>query len=159
MSDQANLSLTIQDASAETSVSSFNLGLQTPATIAANIVKTNALQNAIVGIILGNLFKSKYVYFDNTMNANVPTNQAAQKEMKWMVHYHDNTDTFGALQNPHFGDKYVVSIACPDTSKLVEGTDRADLTETAVATFVTAFEDVALAPGGGAAKIDYIEIV
>lgn len=159
MSDQAALTLTIKDASNEKSTSEFNLGLQTPATIAANIVKTNALQNAIVGIILGNLFKTKYTYFDNTMNPNVPTNQAAQKEMKWMVHYHDNTDTFGVNQNPNYGNAYVVSIACPDTSKLVDGTDRADLTDTAVATFVTAFEDVVLAPGGGAAKIDYIEIV
>jgi hypothetical protein len=159
MSDQANLGLTIRDASNETSTSNFNLGLQTPATIAANIVLTNALQNAIVGIILGNLYKSKYTYFDNTMNPAIPNNQAAQKELKWMVHYHDNTDLFGALQNPHYGDKYIVSIACPDTSKLVEGTDFADLTDTAVATFVSAFEDVVLAPGGGAAVIDSIEIV
>lgn len=159
MSDQASLTLTIRDASKETSTSSFNLGLQTPATIAGSVTKTGTLQAGIVGIIIGTLANSQYTYFNNTMNPDPPTNQAAQKEIKWAIHYHDDQDTFGALQNVTYGKKYVVTIACPDTSKLVEGTDLADLTDVEVATFVTAFEDCVLSPGGGTTKIDYIELV
>lgn len=159
MSDQGELALTIRDASNELSTFSVNVGVVTAINLTAKLSLWNDFQNATVGIILGNLANSKATLFNNPINPNTPTNQVAQKEWKWAVHYHDNTDVFGALQNVFFGRHYVVSIACPDPALLIEGTDLMDLTSTAGAEFVTSFEETALAPSGGAAKIDYIELV
>lgn len=97
-----------------------------------------ALRTAIEGITLGKVQQEAWIG-DRTVLDNVPpTDPNAQREVKWLVRYIGDTS----------GKLYSVEIATAELAggHLLAGSDFADLAETDMAAFVTAFEDIARTP-------------
>jgi len=73
----------------------------------------------------------------DVISAALPTNVYAQRELKWLVRYHDTVT----------GKKYTLTLPCADpTARLIAGTDLANLAQTEVAAFVTRFQSYAKDP-------------
>jgi hypothetical protein len=159
MADQGRAGYSIVDYSKETARSEMNVGVVTALSLPGLLTNLGNFETALAGVIIGAISAKRLSVYDNPTGAAFPTNVYAQREIRWIVHYHDNTAAFGAVANPAFGRKYTVEYACPDASLLQPHTDLMDLTATNAAAFVTAFEAAFLAPMGGAAAIDFIELV
>jgi hypothetical protein len=94
-------------------------------------------------------------------SGSIPTDEFAQRELKWLIGYTDVSTTISGESNPYYGKNFTVEAACPDleNANLQQNTDFADLTDTQVAAFVTAFEAYARSPTGGAVEVTYIRNV
>lgn len=129
--------VTILDYSNEKSTVTINNGSVTALTIAAYLAQLGDLHNAIDGIVLGTVAETSWVGDKTVLAATPPTNVFAQRELKWLVSY----------ENAVSHNKYTFEIPCADpTGRLVPGTDKADLTNTEMAAFVSAFEAVGRSP-------------
>jgi hypothetical protein len=127
---------TVQDYSEEKSSFSFNVGAITAVSLPGFLTQFGALRTALSNIILGTVQKEQWVG-DATVLSNVPpANSAAQVELKFLLTYEGNTSK----------KKFRHEIPAPDTTKVIAGTDVVDLTDTEVAAYVTAFEDIARTP-------------
>jgi hypothetical protein len=116
----------------------FHFGAITALNIAGFLTQFGALRDAIDSITLGTISKERWIG-DSTILSNIPPNDPnAQIELVWAV-YWDITDG---------GSKRLrkMCFACPDSSKLIPGTDRADTTDTDIAAFITAFEALVIDP-------------
>jgi hypothetical protein len=124
---------------------------------AANIVATLALVDTLIAamqaITLGQLAKSKVTARDQEEDTVTPTEANAQRERKWLVRYHDTVTN----------KKYRLEIPTADigSGNLNTNSDEANLADTQVAAFVTAFEAVAKDPDTGlnTVEVDKIEHV
>lgn len=108
----------------------------TAANFDAQATASSGLSVAIGALSIGSLTRrtQTMVRLDD---ADIPTNPFAQRELKWDVLYRGNTS----------GDPFHIEIPCADLDgNLVPNTDIADLTSTAWANFVTAFEAFARSP-------------
>jgi hypothetical protein len=94
----------------------------------------STLLTATLGITIGSQAAARTEAVSQ-VSAVVNTNPQAQRENKWLVRYHDSNST-----------KFSLEIPCADLSLLSLGTEFLDLTVTAVASFVTAFEAVVKSP-------------
>jgi hypothetical protein len=159
MANQGTATYTIQDYSREKSTSQMNVGVVTGASLPGLLTNLGTFKTALQGVIIGTIFKEALNVYDNPTGNAKPTNVYAQREIRWIVHYHDNTPTFGLEPNNAFGRAYTVEFACPNLSLLVDGTDLMNIASGAGQTFVTEFQDTFLAPSGGAAVVDYVELV
>jgi hypothetical protein len=83
-------------------------------------------------------------------SGSAPSDPVAQREVKWLVRYHDAA-----------GRKYSVEIPTADLSLLDTDSEFLDLAATYPAAFKTAFEDVVVSPAddGSAVTIDSIQFV
>jgi len=177
-SNQGTATYTIQDYSREKAHSSMNVGIVTALSLPNLLTNLGNFEKALDNIIIGTVFKKSLSVYDNATNNGIPTNVFAQREIRWVVHYHDNTPAFGVVDssgnpitgvpdvpNPAFGRAYTVEYACPDLSLLQQNSDLMDLSTSGGpangkgAAFVLQFENTFLAPSGGVARIDYIELV
>lgn len=139
---------TILDYSEEKSPTSFSFGGVTALNIAGFLTQFGNLRTAITNIITGVVSKEKWVG-DSTDLTNVPpADSASQVELKWLVTYQ------GATSNK----KFRYEIPTPDTSKLIPGTDLADMTDTDIAAYVTAIESIAKSPDDDAEAIDVLDM-
>src|SRR4026209_1825804 len=111
---------TILDYSEEKSPTRFSFGGVTALNIAGFLTQFGNLRTAVQGIIKGVIQKEKWVGDDNVLSNVPPSDDTAQVELKWLVSYEGATTK----------KKYRYEIATPDTSKLIPGTDQADLTDT-----------------------------
>jgi hypothetical protein len=139
---------TILDYSEEKSPTSFSFGGVTALNIAGFLTQFGALRTAVQGIITGVVQKEKWVGDDTVLSNVPPTDTAAQIELKWLVTYE------GATTNK----KFRYEIPTPDTSKLIPGTDQADLTDTDIAAYITAVEALAKSPDDDAEGINVLGI-
>lgn len=106
----------------------------TAANIVAQLGKVSALNTAVLAITKGAQAATN-VLAVSTQSAVEVTDPLAQRENKWLVRYHDTAST-----------KFTVEIPTADLSLLDTGTEFLDLTQTDVAAFVTAFQDVVVSP-------------
>jgi hypothetical protein len=102
---------------------------------AANHDAQDALKDALIvainGITLGVHTASSWVAEEAANAVIQPASQFAQREIKWLVKYHDNST----------GEKYSVEIPTADLDLLLAGSDeRLDLAGTEGAAFKVAFE-------------------
>lgn len=124
---------------------------------AGNLVATMALVDTLISamqaITLGQLAKSKITARDQDEDTATPTDPNAQRERKWLVRYHDTVT----------GKKYRLEIPTADlgSGNLSVNSDEANLVDTQVAAFITAFEGVARDPDTGlnTVEVDKIEHV
>lgn len=152
-------SFTVLDYDREKSNMGFNTAAITAASIAGTLTQFGALRTAIGAIIIGN-FSDEALYVNRTKISNVPaTDPSAQRERKWLVQYEDTTQFFDAPVNaiPNAGYKSLHNMEIPTAkftvTNLPNNGDEADLTETDIAAFVTAFEALVRSPYGGAVNI------
>lgn len=125
------------DFSGEKSLTRIYNGAITAVSIAGFLTEFGQMKDAINAITLGTMAQEMWVG-DNTDLSNVlPTNVFAQRELKWLVVYEDDTSK----------NVYTLTLPCADpTGRLIAGTDLADLAQTEVAAFVTRFESFARSP-------------
>lgn len=122
---------TLKDFSDENSSVEVYNGAITAVSIAGFLTSFGNLRDAIDTITLGEMHKEQWIGDTTVLSNDIPTNAFAQRELKWLVSYKGNTTN----------KKFTVEIPTADpTDRLVPGTDLADLTNTDIADFVTAFE-------------------
>lgn len=117
---------------------------------AATETLLDSLRDAMAAITLGTVSETRYGNTD-LLSITLPSDQAAQRELKWLVAYHDTTSL----------KRYSVEIGCADTDQL-DPNDRAhaEIGDAGlVDAFITAFEAVAKSPTGGACVVDEITLV
>lgn len=105
---------------------------------------------AVEAIVLGNLQKTEYGNMSLQSNS-ASDDQDAQRELKWLVSYHDTTSL----------KRYSLEIGTADVAQL-DPNDRAHANigdAGVVDAFVTAFEAYVLSPTGGAVSVDEITLV
>lgn len=160
MSNQGRAGFTMIDNTAEKSVFSMNVGIVTAASLPGLLTNLGQFETALEAVVLTNIFKKRLLVYDNSGATPVPpASTSAQVEKKWLVHYHDSQELFGAVPNVFFGNKYTCEIAGADEALLVSGTDFMNITTGVGATFKTEFESCFLAPSGGTLVVDSVEFV
>jgi len=126
------------DYSDERSSTSIHVGDITAVSLPGFLTEFGALRTAIEGITLGVVSKESWVGDDTTLSNTPPSDPNAQREVKWLVRYTgDTTDKLYSLE---------IATAELAGGHLLAGSDMADLAETDMAAFVTAFEDIARTP-------------
>lgn len=125
----------------------FYLPTLTSANLDTVVAQVGAIQTAVNAIVLGE-FDGLTVKVSEVKPSSVPTNQYAQRESKWRVAYTDDSNPLG---DGHF------EIGMPDLTKLSSGTNKADLTDTDIAAFVSALEGAAVSRLGN--TITVVEMV
>jgi hypothetical protein len=117
---------------------------------AATETLLDSLRDAAAAITIGTLCQTQYGNVD-LLSITPASAEAAQRELKWLVSYHDTTSLV----------RYSVEIGCADTDQL-DPNDRAhaEIGDAGlVDAFITAFEAVAKSPTGGAVVVDEITLV
>jgi hypothetical protein len=151
-------SFTLLDHNGEITSTSFNTGNVTALSLPGLLTQFGALRTAIDGIVLGTISKESLKVFDTPLSNDLPVDQNAQRERKWLVVYEDNLPFFdaplNAIPNEGYRKRFSFEIGTADiANRLVPNTDRADLANTQVAAFVTAFEAIARSPYGGTTNV------
>lgn len=149
MTTQHYSMFTLLDASGEKSNTTIYNGAITPTSLAGFLTEFGQLRDAIDDITLGVIHKEAWIG-DNTLLSQVlPTNAFAQREIKWLVRYRGNTS------------KKIFTLTIPTadpTGRLVPGTDRADLTNPQMQTFVSRFEGFARTPDSDQETVTVMDI-
>lgn len=129
---------TLLDYSNERSSTTVNVGAITAVSIIGFLTDFGALRTAIEGITLGVVAQEAWVGDRTVLSNTPPTDPEAQREKKWLVRYVGDTS----------GKVYQLEIPTAELAggHLLPMSDFADLTETDMAAFVTAFEDIARTP-------------
>ena len=139
---------TILDASEEKSPTSFSFGGVTALNIAGFLTEFGNLRTAVGAIIKGVISKEKWVGDDTVLSNTPPTDSTAQIELKWLVTYEGATTK----------KKFHYEIPTPDTDKLIPGTDKADMTDTDIAAYITAAEALCKSPDDDTEGINVLDI-
>lgn len=126
------------DYSDERSTTTIHVGAITAVSIAGFLTDFGALKTAIEGITLGVVSQESWVGDRTALSNTPPADAEAQREKKWLVRYTGDTS----------GKVYTLEIATAELGggHLLPMSDFADLTETDMAAFVTAFEAIARTP-------------
>lgn len=139
---------TVQDFSEEKSPVRFSFGGVTAVNIAGFLTQFGQLRTALTNIITGVVQKEKWVGDDTVLDNTPPTDQNAQIELKWLLTYE------GASSKK----KYRQEIPTPDLTKLIPGTDMADMTDTDIAAYVTAFETIGKTPDDDTEAVNVLDM-
>lgn len=126
----AYTTLTINDYSNEESTVRIFGEARTAANFDGQATEASALSVAAAALSIGSLVRRTVtdVILDSP---DTPTDEFAQRELKWRVNYHGGTS----------GKQYQIEIPAADLAgNLVAGTDLADLTATPWVNFIAAFE-------------------
>lgn len=117
----------------------------------AQVALHEALVTAVQAMTTMPIHKRQTVASEAILTSTRPTDPYAQREIKWLVRYHDNVT----------GQPLTVSIPGADLSLLDPGSEILDLTGTEAAAFVTAFQNYVRAGEGSdnAVIIDQILFV
>jgi len=140
---------TMTDYGAETTTFRVNTTPLTAANFDAQVALQVALGVAIVGITRGTL--QKIVYGNEIQSPGVSSDPFAQREIKWLIRYIDDTT----------GEPFRVELGCADMDAL-DPNNRgfANIGDgDVVDAFVSAFEDYVLSPNGNAVSVTSIELV
>jgi hypothetical protein len=127
----------------------FNVAI-TAANFAAQETLKDSLRDSIAAITLGTVSKTVYGNED-LLSVTLPSDTEAQRELKWLVQYHDTTSL----------KLYSCEIGCADVSYL-DANDRKHANigaAGAIDTFITNFQAVVKSPTGGAVLVDEITLV
>lgn len=143
-------SVTFLDFSNEKTTSQFHFDAVTALNIADFLADFGDLRGAMEGIVIGTLAADSWTGDATKYGNSPPADVNAQRERKWLVVYEDVTSL--ALYNMEIG-------TADFTARLLDDTDLADLTQTEIAAFVTAFETLARSPEGNNVNVVQIRAV
>ena len=156
-------SLTVNDYDGEKTVTKINTGAVTAVSLPGLLTQIGNLRDAIDDLIIGVEQKETLTVFSTILNQDLPTSEFAQRETKWVVRYHDNTQFFdapvNAIPNEGYLKPFDIEIGTADLSLLENNNDFLALDGTEAAAFVTAFEAMARSPYGGVVVVDSIQQV
>lgn len=143
---------TLRDYSGESSNVTIYNGDITAVSLPGFLTAVGTGRAAIEGITLGVMAKEQWVGDNTPLSALTPANVFAQRELKWLVRYHDTVTNEKA--------KLEIPTADP-TGVMLPQSDFADLTVSPMDTFVTWFEGFARHPDNSvnAVVIDSIQLV
>lgn len=148
----SRMTITLRDYSTpgELSTAAFSGDTLTAANFDAQALLMANLSGAVQDITLGTVKKVTRIALETVSAGALPASPFAQREVKWLVMYHDaNT-----------GAKQSLEIPTADLQFLQPGSsDEADLTATEMAAFVTAFEAYVKSAAGNAVVIDKVRFV
>jgi|SRR3990172_4457951 len=157
-------SMTMRDHTRELASHTFPVRTVTAATLPDILTDGAAYEAAVDAITLGIQAKQKLVAFEN-VDASLPAAAGAQREVAWIVHYHDGTEFFDPPTNAIYNEGYgreetlrIVTADLNDASLRQTNSDLALLTDARWIAFNTAFTDLALSKAGGVVVIDFIEL-
>jgi len=151
MSDHT-LARQYRDFSAELSTARVYVPAMTALTIAGLLPQFAAYEITLDNITLGVAAQSVITLDRTVISAGLPASAFAQREMKWLVHYHSAT----------LGTKFTMEIPTADPAgRLIPGTDRMDLTEANALAWKTSFEVIAVSPDDDTDQcvVDFVELV
>ncbi len=147
------------DHGGESSTMSIQTGAITAVSLPGTLTQIGDLRTAIDAITLGTISKEALKVFDTKLANALPADANAQRERKWLVRYEDNLpffdDPVNAIPNEGFGKVFTFEIPTADiaNANLLPNTDQANLADTQIAAFVTAFEAIARSPYGGTVNV------
>lgn len=149
--------LKYRDFSRETSTMRLNTANMTAANLAAQQTALTTLAAAADTITTG-IQAERGIQVDVQGSSTPPASEEAQIEKRWLILYNDTQQYLDpptdSVLNPGFGKLFQTEWPCADpTDHLQTNSDLADLTETDVAAFVTAFEAYVRSPYGGAVNV------
>lgn len=144
--------MTVQFLDYDSEVSSFQVGVAalTSANFTTQETAMDALRDAAAAITLGNTSQTVYANVDK-LSITPASDQTAQRELKWLVSYHDTTSL----------NRFSCELPTADPDQL-DPNDRAHAEigdGGLVDAFVAAFEAVVKSPDGGAVVVDEITLV
>lgn len=149
--------LTFKDWSDESSVVQVFVSPLTALDITAELIGIAALRDSIKAICSGVAWKDRVVNGAQILDGTLPTTPLAQRENKWLVRYHgDDSGKKYSLEIPT-----AALVTSGGDSRLVPGSDFADLTQTEIAAFVGLFHTWARNPDSGTETntVDSIQFV
>jgi len=154
------LGYTMIDYSREESAFSLATGEVTAVSLPGLLTQVGDLRDAVDGITLGTVGAERLSVFDTNLSNTAPASPLAQNESVWTVFYEDSLpffdDPVNAIPNEGFGKVFKITIPTADiaaTGRLLSHSDHANLAETGMAAFKTAFEAVARSPYGGTVTV------
>lgn len=150
MADKGVFSVTYLDYDGEASNVRLPFVALTAGNFAATETALDALRDAITAITLGTMSKTVYGNEDLVSITKAAVSDA-QRELKWLVQYHDTTSL----------KRYSCELPTADPAQLDAG-DRlhANIGDAGVVdAFVTAFEAIIKSPTNGAVVVDEITLV
>lgn len=152
------------DYSNESSSTGVGVGAVTAVSLPGLLTNIAAFITAIDNITVGRLKFDQLIAYKTNRSAIPPTDPQAQRERKWAVFYTDTTQFFddpvNAIPNEGYGKIFKIEIPTAHfglTDIFPLNSDEADLTQTQMAAFVTAFEAMARSPYGG--EVDVLRVV
>lgn len=148
MPGQHYAGVTVLDYSEETSQTNFSIGAITAVSLPGFLTQFGDWKNALGNIILGTISKDRWVGDATDISNTPPASANAQVELKWLVTYEGATTK----------KKFRQELPTADPSKTVPGTDKADMTDTDIAAYVTAFEAVAKSPDDDAEAVNVLDM-
>lgn len=152
------LSFSLMDHSREKSRFSLATGEVTAVSLPGLLTQVGALRTAIEGITRGVVSNEALSVFDTPLAQLPPADELAQVEVAWLVTYMDVTEFFddpiNAIPNEGSGRLFTVSIPTADIQgRLQPYSDYADMDDTDIQAFVSAFEAIARSPYGGEVSV------
>lgn len=154
------LGFSLLDYSREKKSFSIATGEVTAVSLPGLLTEVGDLRSAIEGITLGVVSDEQLQVFNTNLSNTPPTSALAQVESCWLVQYEDNLpffdDPVNAIPNEGYGRLFTVTIPTAEIAtagRLLANSDEANLAETGMAAFVTAFEATARSPYGGTVNV------
>lgn len=152
--------ITIKDYSKELGTTFIHTGAVTAISLPGLLTDIAAYKAALDAIIVGVIRSDALTAFKTNISTALPASAQAQRERKFMVTYADNLpffdDPVNAIPNAGFGQVFTYEIPTADFSLAAlfpTNTDEVDLAQAQIASFVTAFEDIARSPYGGTVEV------
>jgi hypothetical protein len=140
---------TLRDYDKELGTVTIHNGAITSVSIAGFLTAFGALRSAIDTITNGVVAKEMWVGDNTILSNSIPTGETVQRENKWLVVYEGDTSK----------KKFQVELPTADpTGRLLTNTNQADLADTDIAAFVTAFEAIARSPDDDTETVTVLEI-
>lgn len=142
-----------QNGEPETSNWGVAITTLTAANLVAKTALISALETAVTGLVIGNLTKDETVVNRITFTPGPASSPLAQRENKWLVRYHDASNS----------KKFRVSIPTADLTLLLPHSEFIDITTAATPgkVFVDAFEAIVVSPDDDShtTQVDSIQFV
>lgn len=108
------------------------------------------LHDALNAVVIGTIEKTGLLVAEKVWATALPTDKAAQREIKAMVHYHDSVT----------GERYVFAVPCPDPQYLTANSDVFDLTNGGAWDTVRDILNAAyVSPDGNLMVVDEVKLV
>lgn len=158
------LGFTLMDSNKEKTSISMNIGPVTAATLPGLLTATGTLRSAIEGITLGTMNGERMSVFETPLSQEPPANDLAQVETAWLVLYEDVSEYLdpptNVVPNNGYHKLFTLQIGTADIDgRLQTESEKADLANTEIAAFVSAFEANVQSPYGGAVEVREIRHV
>lgn len=145
----AKLNMKYRDFSDETSTVGYRGVTMTAANFDAQVALQDALIAATDAVVLGELASYTRVANEVAGSPDLPSNQYAQRELKWLVTYADVVTT----------QRYTLELPCSNLTLLLGNTDLMDISAGAGLSYVGALEGYQKSTNGNAISVVEVRVV